>query len=287
MNVFAGLESLGLKNLGSVKLYEENEKTVTKDGVIVEKKEEVPVDHELESLFDKSRKCPCCNHDFTSRTIRTGKTKLISTDMGLRPKYEYFDPLKYDVIVCPRCGYAALTRFFDYLTSTQSKWIKESISTTFKLVEGKTEKYSYDEAIIRYKLALLNTVVKKSKNSEKAYTSMKLSWMYRGKIEQMLENDPDADVSELKEEERTYIQLAYEGFANALAKEFFPICGMDEITLTYLMADLARRLGNYAEARKCLIRVLSSRTSNKRIKDKAFEMKDLIKHEIEETEAKE
>ena len=42
--------------------------------------------------------------------------------------------------------------------------------------------YSYEKAIERYKLALYNTLVKKGKNSEKAYECLKISWLYRGDV---------------------------------------------------------------------------------------------------------
>ena len=54
------------------------------------------------------------------------------------------------------------------------------------------------------------------------------------------------------------------------------MCGMDETTLTYLSADLARQLGKYDEALRMIARVLTSREVNERIKAKAREMKDQI-----------
>ena len=48
-------------------------------------------------------------------------------DSDLRPKYQAMDSLKYDAVVCPNCGYAALNRFFNYMTDAQAKLIKANM----------------------------------------------------------------------------------------------------------------------------------------------------------------
>lgn len=41
-------------------------------------------------------------------------------------------------------------------------------------------------------------------------------------------------------DERECLKNAYEGFLKAISSEAFPMAGMDENTLQYLLADLAR-----------------------------------------------
>ena len=122
-------------------------------------------------------------------------------------------------------------------------------------------------------------MVKNGKTSERAYTCLKLAWLCRGKAENLPENTPDRDkvLKELKAEEDELIKNAYEGFSAAFMKEQFPLCGMDECTTTYLVADLARRSGNFEESIRWVSRVITSRQANERIKSKARELKDLIK----------
>ena len=55
------------------------------------------------------------------------------------------------------------------------------------------------------------------------------------------------------------------------------MCGMDETTITLLMAELARKIGKYDEAGRWISRVLISKDANERIKQKAREIKDMIK----------
>ena len=70
----------------------------------------------------------------------------------------------------------------------------------------------------------------------------------------------------------------------AFSKEPFPMCGMDETTMTYLTADLARQIGKYDEALRMIARVITARDANERIKSKARDMKDLIKAESGKSE---
>lgn len=276
-NLFSGLESLGLGNLSEMQLFEskENKENKKKDA------EQAVEVKEADLLFDKSFRCKVCDREFKSKMVRTGKVRLVGSDNDLRPKYQGVDSLKYDAIVCPYCGYAALSRFFNYMTDTQAKLIRTNISTNFKGLKENEDILSYDEAMTRHKLALVNAVVKHAKASEKAYICLKLAWLCRGKAETLPEDTPDMEAvkQELATQEKEYITNAYEGFIGAFSKEDFPMCGMDEMTLTYLTADLARQIEKYDEAMRLLARVLTAREASDRIKSKARDMKEMIQEE--------
>lgn len=271
-DLFSGLEEFGLGGLKNVEVYE-NE--AEKGDAGAPEKHQVT---EAEILFDKTYACPVCDKEFKSKTVRTGKVKLISADTDLRPKYQLVDSLKYDAIVCPHCGYAALSRYFNYMTSTQARFIKEQISSNFKGINQEGDIYTYDEAISRHKIALLSTIVKKSKQSEKAYTCLKLAWLCRGKRETLPEDTENLEEvkKKLMAEELEFLTKAYEGFLGAFSKEMFPMCGMDEHTTTYLVADLARRCGKFDESKRWLSKVLTARDAKERIKAKAREIKELM-----------
>ena len=282
-NLFSGLESLGLSKLKDIEVYEAE--TAKKTEKLEEDKS--PKISEAEFVFDKSFVCPVCDKEFKSKTVKTGKVKLMAMDTDLRPKYQTMDSLKYDAIVCPNCGYAALNRFFNYMTAAQAKLIVANISNSFSGLAAEGEILSYDDAITRHKLALLNTIVKRSKLSEKAYTCLKTAWLLRGKAETLPKDTPNFDFicEKLANEELEFLKNAYEGFLEAFSKELFPMCGMDENTATYLVADLARRLGKYDEASRWLSKVITSRDANDRIKDKAREIKELITKETHKGKA--
>ena len=273
-NLFAGLESLGLKIKKDINVFEQDKKEERQAAQGETKPKEIS---EESLLFDKTHKCPVCDSEFKCKMVRTGKAKLVSQDMDLRPKYQGIDPLKYDAILCPVCGYASLNRYFNFVMSSQAKQIKEQISRTFKYTSENGKTYSYDEAITRHKMALLNTVVKRGKVSERAYTCLKLAWLFRGKREVMMQGEYSKEEAKaLYEEEKECLKNAHEGFVAAFSQEEFPMCGMDQYTVTFLVAELSRRIGEYEEAKRWVSKVLVARDANRRIKDKALALKESL-----------
>ncbi len=281
MGILSGLEGFGLGGLSNIDIFGTDKKEEKKEDK-KEKVETAPVMTESDFIFAKGYKCPCCDQEFKTKTVKIGKAKLIDTDLDLRPKYEIIDSLKYDVILCPVCGYAALSRFFPYLTGPQAKLIKANISQNFKNAEMEADTYSYDVAIEHYKLALANAIVKRARASEKAYICLKLGWVIRGKGENLPGDDPDheAKLKECNDEENELLRNALDGFLAARQAETFPMCGMDESTVDYLIAVLSARFGQLDVAAKLVQAIITSPVANKRMKDKARNLKDHIVAQI-------
>lgn len=74
--------------------------------------------------------------------VRTGKVRLVGADSDLRPRYMGVDSLKYDAILCPKCGYAALNRYFNFVMSSQAKNIKEKFLRT-SIISRKQERFTH------------------------------------------------------------------------------------------------------------------------------------------------
>ncbi len=273
--LLSGLAGLGLGNLENAQIYEESKE---------EKKEvkaEAPEIQEKDLILDRTFECPVCDAKITSKTMKTGKAKLLQTDRDLRPVYEGIDAQKYDCILCPKCGFSALSRYFKPMAAVHRKLIKENISDKVQLHTFKDDIYSYEEAMERYKLALVCSIVKQAKASEKAYTCLKSAWVLRGWQEELEKTGGDkAKLQKLKEEEKEYLKNAMEGFISAKATESFPICGMDETTVDFLIAELAFGFGKYDIASKLVASILTSASANARMKDKARELKDEILVEL-------
>ena len=276
-NLLSGLEALGLGGVSDMEVYEDVEtktKREKKEAAGAEAHERTEIDY----LFEKTHTCPVCDEEFKSSAVRTGKAKLIGTDTDLRPRYQGVDPLKYDAIVCPRCGYAGVNRFFTAITTPQAKLVLEHISKKFNATLKLDGVYSYDDAILFHRLALASAVVKRSKLSERAYTCLKTAWLLRAKQEEETTNEKEK--SALHEQEQEFLSSAYDGFTESMSKEAFPICGMDENTMLCMLADIGRRVGHYEDAGRLISRVIVSRTAPERIKNKAREIKDLIVEDL-------
>lgn len=271
-----GLESLGLGKLENVDIFEEEKKeSVTREAAKVVVPKTIT---EEEIIYDKEFECPICNRKFMSKVMKTGKTKMIAQDDDMRPKYEGIDANKYDVVLCPRCGYAAIARYFGPLLPAQTKLIKENICASIKLNKYDDPTYGYDQAFERIKIALACAVVKKSKISEKAFICLKTAWLLRGKKEMLeAEGHLPQDVKEtLENQEKEYLKNAYTGFLEARGKENPPIAGMDTNTLDYLLAQLAYKTGDYDTASRLVAGLLSTR-GNERLKNKVLDLKELVK----------
>ena len=269
-----GLGEMGLKNLEGMNLYE---KPAAKEA---EKKQAAaPVVKETDFLFDKGFDCPVCGNIIKARTLRSGRARVIRTDIDLRPVYENIEPLKYDPVVCPKCGYSALARFFPTLTQGQVKEIQEKISKAFQAAIADQEVYSYEEALYRYKLCLANAIVKNAKASEKAYICLKAGWLTRSWQESLAADktpENEKKCEELKAQETEYLKNAMEGLIAARQTEDYPMCGMDEITVEFLLSVLSMEYGNLDTASKLISTIITSPAANARMKDKARDVKDMI-----------
>ena len=273
--LLSGLEALGLGGVSKMEVFDDVETKEKKENGVEEKHEKTEIDY----LFDKTHTCPVCDEEFKCSAVRTGKAKLIGTDSDLRPKYQGIDPLKYDALVCPRCGYAAVNRFFNAITTPQAKLVTEQISKRFNATLKLDGVFSYDDAILFHRLALASAVVKRSKLSERAYTCLKTAWLLRAKQEDASTEEKDKPA--LKAQELEFLKNAYEGFVEAVSKENYPICGMDELTLDCVIADIGRRIGRYEEAGRLISKVIVSRSAPDRIKNKAREIKELIVEDMQ------
>lgn len=279
MGILSGLKGLGLDGLEDMDIFED-EKEKEKEKAAAP---EVPQIQEKDFIFDKSFVCPVCDNNFTAKIMKSSKAKLIGTDQDLRARYEGIDPVKYDVLLCPACGYAALSRYFTNITSPQAKLIQQKISAGVHVKTYNDETYSYEQALERYKLALINAVVKKARASEKAYICLKSAWLVRGYGESLQESD-EADkkavIALLAQQEEEYLENAYKGFAEARQSEGFPMCGMDEVTIDYLLAALAARIKKYDVAGKLVATILTNSMASPRIKEKARLLKEQILEDI-------
>lgn len=229
--------------------------------------------NEKDLVFDKSFTCPVCDNKFTAKIMKTGKTRLLGKDLDLKPRYEGIDSVKYDVQVCPQCKYAALTGYFPSIMSSRAKLIRENVSSKVNMTIRNGETYSYEDALERYKLALVCTQVKHAKDSEMAYVCLRYAWLLRGYKESLEDKDKAAKV---EAQEMEYVGRALEGFINARERENLPICGMDQYTLDYLIATLAYEQEKDDIAAKMVAGILVATTANAHMKDKARDLKEMI-----------
>lgn len=281
-SILSGLKNLGLGGLENEDLFTEK----SKPAPVKKEVEPAPVKKEIdehEYVFGKSHTCPVCYKDFKAPTVRQSKLRPAGMDKDLRPRFKNFNPMKYDVILCPHCGYAALGRFFHNITPPQAKLVKEGISKNFRSLPEK-EVLTFDEAFVRYQLALGNAMVKKGRNSERAYICLKMAWLLRGKKEAIEAGTEPVEraqylqtIEELEQDETELLTNALDGFLNARQNESFPMCGMDETTLDYIICMTAMRVKNYDIVNRMLNVLLIRSGLNSQLKDNLVEVKEELR----------
>lgn len=244
---------------------------------------------EAEKLFDKKYTCPVCDSVVIGKTVKSGRAKLLRTDMDLRNVFDGVEPLKYEVLLCQNCGYAALTKFFESVTTVQQKYITEKITPNFKPLNDEGEEFTYEQALTRYNVAYANAVVKMAKASEGAYICLKAGWLCRSYKESL---EAEAEIREellakVSAMEVDYLKKAYDHFTKAVQSEDFPICGMDENTVDYLLAVLAMECGDYSVSSKLLSKLITSQFCSNRVKDKARDVKEILVERMREEGIKE
>lgn len=281
MGLLDDLGKFGIKNLDSSALYETPEKNVKK----AEAKEVQKIEfNEQDYIYWKKMECPVCDSPINTLVVKSGRARLIKMDKDLRPIYEGFDPIKYEPVLCQCCGYSVMGRYFGPLTPSQKKAVMESISSGYQGNVETKPTIGYEEALNKITLALASAMVKRGKASEKAYICLKGGWLCRSFKESLDPSDEEYDikVEELTKKEKEFLDNAYEGFVQARQSEGYPMGGMDETTLDYLLAVLALNRGEIEIASRMVATILQSASAAARIKDKARDLKEEIVQAIKE-----
>ena len=281
-DLLGGLEKYGLDEETLQKAFDETSKQIKTKNAVKETKSVALAEEDF--LLLKSAVCPICDNVFSTMAVKSGRARRMQPDFDLRPRFEAIDVNKYDVTSCRKCGYTALNKDFSHLTAGQMKLISEGVRKNYKIVdEGFSDKApGYDTSIERYKLALYNSMVKRAKVSEKSYICLKIAWLYRGKIEQLI-RESDLEPAKLahivefcKKEELKFYGNAYTGLIEARSTESFPICGMDTNTYEMLLAAMAFNLDKLDDASRFVSTLLVSRTVNSGTKNRAIDLKEMI-----------
>jgi uncharacterized protein len=258
-NIFSGLEELGFNDIQEVDLFNKR-KAEEKDAVstVNTKKMEDP----RTRLYDTSVTCPVCKTEFKARTVKVSAYRRQESDSDFFVRYASINPYFYEVWLCNSCGYAAMKQYFSKVRDSQVELIHKKITSKWRGREY-SEIYAVEDAIERYKLALLNCVAMEDKASIKAITCLRIAWMYR-----LIDDEGN---------EQLFLKQALEGLSHAYLNEAFPICGMDKYTVTYLIGELNRRTENIKEANLWFSKVITTPGVPQKLKDLSREQRELTK----------
>jgi uncharacterized protein len=225
---------------------------------------------ELDFLYDKQVVCPICEQKVKVRVVKRTSLRMTGRESDSMPTYKYINPLFYDIWLCNYCGHAAQESNFEAEVS------KEHISLLFNNVSSRWNyrtyppTYSLENALERYKLALYSAHLRKAGGVELTMLHLKMGWLFRLKGE--------------KEREEQCLRQALAGFESLYDVGKFPVMGMNESALVYMIADLSYRIGMYKESLLWLAKVLTDINAKPGLKDKCRDLKYLIQQSKKDEE---
>lgn len=184
-------------------------------------------------LFNKTIECPVCSKEFTTKKVRTSRLRLLKRDEDFLNHYNAENPIKYNIVVCPNCGYAAYENKFENIRKDQIGIIIDNISSRWNKRDFGGVR-DLDEAIESYKLALVSGTMLKATKLEQGNVCLNIGWLYR--------------LKEIQGEENRFLTLARNQFVEAYNTESLTGTNMDDSKLSYLIGELSRRLNEKEEA---------------------------------------
>jgi uncharacterized protein (DUF2225 family) len=185
-----------------------------------------------EALYEKSNKCIICNNSFSSKRLRATACRLDKREEDFYTSYKGHNPMHYEILVCPHCGYAASESSFNSLSPKEITNIKEMLSGKI-IGRSFCGERTVNDALDSFKLALFMAKSRDAKDSVIAGLSLKLGWIYR-------------EMKDVKEKD--YLEYALEYYKKAFDKENLPFGNLDEISVQYLIGELSRRLNKFQDA---------------------------------------
>ena len=208
-------------------------------------------------LYQVEKNCPICDKSFTVTKTR-GQMIPIKTDTDFCTHYADLNPYYYAIWVCSHCGFAAHEDRFFSLLEPQREKLKQFLAGR-QVNLDLTGPRTWEQAVTAHKLAIYYASMVTLPASHVASLTLRLAWLYREK--------------QMVAEEQEMLQKAIDAYKAAFMKEKMPIGNLSEVTLTYLIGELLRRVGNFEEALSYLGRVVSNpqAKNEKRILDLARE----------------
>lgn len=279
MKLSVDLNDLGLPEYKVEELYPLGEMTYYDIEEPVKRSEEGG-EPEDSFIYVKEFDCPLCGKKAANPIAKIAKLRPLGTEKDLRTRYKYFEPLKYDVLCCEGCGYAAIQTNFKPLAKPHKLLLDEKIRRPFQPGILKTGVLSFEDAILRYKRAITCSKVRLGKNGEIASLCLRMAWLLRSYSEWVTE---ESLVQEIKQEEIKYLAAAREGLVLARQKEG-SVPGMPDLTVDYLIGILSMKLGYFQDAQKLFMAVIGNGMAAASQKDKArdrlAEVKEMLKNSL-------
>lgn len=193
------------------------------------------------AFYTKHYTCAFCGTKFPSLVVKSKNVRLVKTDSDFCPYYRTENPLFYEVVVCPKCGYAFNQEMPKKLSDRERATLAQQLPEIRRPLkfDGRRNLSLAVEAFCAA-IACLEAIGGKRLLLGKLY--LKTAWLYRA--------------SGNEAEERGYLEKALWYFDEAYRTEHSPDPAL-ELNLLYLLGDLSLRLGFDDAAARWLSKILT------------------------------
>ncbi|NLL66723.1 MAG: DUF2225 domain-containing protein [Clostridiaceae bacterium] len=199
---------------------------------------------QIKAIYNSKIVCPVCNSNIEYTKVRSKTIRLIKQDSDFCPYYEGENPLLYEAVICPECGYGAHVTTFSKINRYDKVKVSKNITSKWHKRSFVGER-TIDQALEAFKIVLLNLNTMESLKSETAKICMRIAWLYRYK--------------EDSENEKKFLEYALQNYKDAYSEEDLTEEGkLDEYTCLYIIGELYKRLELYEESTQWLSRLIMS-----------------------------
>jgi len=196
-----------------------------------------------DSLYQSEIKCPVCEMDFPITKVKSRSVRLIKQDTDFCPHYEGVNPLYYEVVVCPDCGFASHISSVNNINRFEKQKVRDLISKKWVQRDFSGER-TWEKALEAYKIALLNLNYREAYKSEIAKICIRIAWLYRYAGD--------------KELEGRYLHHALNHYKDAYQGEDLSESKMDEFVSLFIIGELSKRVGLYEQSQQWFSRLITS-----------------------------
>ena len=236
--ILVGKKEVVLKNADKKPKKEENKVVIKKQPVL---------EFDPKYVWKKKIVCPVCAQEFESFNYKNKSQALKEKESDFHEIYEVFDPIIYDILVCPSCYYAGTTSDYDKLKAKDMETLfSDKRTSTFDYKKNRT----IDMALESYDLAIdCKKKTEKPNDALMANLYLKKAWIYRNIKEK------NGELKSLTEALHYYEKkyLTADNVGGSLS----------ENGLAYLIAEISRRVGDYNKSMKYFGIVINSQDAKK------------------------
>lgn len=190
-----------------------------------------------DGFFKEEYLCPHCDWLIQTLKVKGELAEVLRSDDDFCPHYKDINPLYYEVVVCPVCGYAFTDSLYRKTDSQEKEAIRNKINGM-----GKTPNYtgrrSLQQAIDAYRRACYIHGDREISNFDRAELYLRLAWLYRYKKD--------------RENEKKFLDSALQKFKTSFEEEGEYANPQKDVYIMYMIGLTYLNMGIPGEAQKWL-----------------------------------